>query len=76
MKMEDVLTAEEKAELEYIDRRIAELCIRKLEIQTRANCRYIPETDEGLVDMNRLHEYLTYGMGVIPKEVVRIKVEE
>lgn len=74
MRTDYLLTTEEKAELADIDRRIAELCIRKLEIETRASCRYIPETPEEMVDMNRLHAYLTYGMGVIPKEVDIIKV--
>lgn len=73
MKTEYLYTPEQKAELADIDRQIAELCRRKVDIQLMARVRYIPDMREEIEAVYRMTQYVNAGLG-IPKEMYTIKI--
>lgn len=68
MKTEYMFTAAQQAELDAIDRQMFELCKRKADIYATANCRYITETPEEFMSVERL-KYLINNP-VIPDEAI------
>lgn len=76
MRTEYLFTTEEKAELADIDRQMEMLNRRKFDIYMCANCRYIPESREGIDQIARIRDYLYSDRPLIPKHVIAIDYEE
>lgn len=75
MKTEYLLTAESKARLRDIDRRIAELCMEKAEIYLRTPCRYICETPAEIEAIESINRIPTYGIKLCQDKIANITFE-
>lgn len=76
MRTEYLLTDEQKAEITEIDRQIATLSMRKIDIYLCAPCRYIIEPRDEINLMTIARAYLDSDRPLIPKHVVAIDFKE